>query len=255
MRHFLYLSLSVLVLTSCNDNLPEVEKSVQIQSISENIAGLAQDNINNVALQREYLSNQNSLLTLSESERSKLLDTSSNGSESGIGLGKKYNNLGNQHYRNKNYEVALFYYLNSLELKLGTGDHSGLALSFRNIALTYQAIGDHTNAALNFWQSYFLYELLEDNFRMAKLLNDLGVVYDLAHDFVDLAAFDLEKSYALSYYSQSIALNESFDNLDGVLQTEKNIESFYNTYLYRQMLTTSRTGDVSRDQDDVEDEI
>lgn len=255
MRHFFYLSLSVLMFTSCNDNLPEVEQAVQNQSLSENIASIAQVNINNVALQREYLSNQQKSLTLSENEISKLLNTSSNGMEGEVELAKEYNNLGNQHYRNENYEIALFYYLTSLDLKLETGHDSGLALSFRNIALTYQAIGDHRNAALNFWQSYYLYELLDDNSGMAKLLNDLGIVYDLAHDFVDLAEFDVENSYALSYYSQSIALNESFDNLGGVLQTEKNVESFYSTYLDKDMLTTSRTGDVSRDQDDVEDEV
>lgn len=255
MRHFLYLLLSVLMLSSCNDNLPELEKSAQSQVVPENLSMLAQENIENPTSQKNYLSSQADLLQLSEIDKSKLLNTAANGSEEGVGLAREYNNLGNQYYKNKSYKIALFYYLTSLNLKLGTGDDLGMALSFRNIALAYQALGDYRNAALNFWQSYYLYELVEDSSRMAKLLNDLGIVYDLAHDFINLEDFDAENSYALSYYSQSIELNESSSNLEGVLQTEHNIESFFSTYLNRDTATSRTTGEVSRDQDDVEDEL
>lgn len=255
MRHFLYLLSFLLMFTSCNDNLPELEKSTQKQVIPENLSTLAQENIDNEASQKEYLSDQYNFLALSEIDRNKLVDNAENGSEEGLGLSKKYNNLGNEFYKSKNYEIALFYYLTSLDLKLDVGNDVGMALSFRNIALTYQAMGDYRNAAINFWQSYCLYKLQGDASRMAKLLNDLGIIYDLAHDFVHLKEFVLENSYALSYYSQSIDLSETFNNSEGVLQTELNIKSFYNTYLYRDTLAASRTDDVSRDQDDVEDEI
>ena len=257
MKHFLYLFLAVVVLSSCEDNLNEVTSNTQNQiTAPENLSLIAQENIQNKDSQLRYLQQQNRALSLSEDERNKTLSSTTNGFKITEGLAKIYNNTGNDYYREGNYEYALFYYLLSLDLKLPTNDNEGMALSYRNIALTYQTLGDYQNAAINFWQSYYLYEALENASNKAKLLNDLGIVYDLAHDFVNLAQFDVENSQSLLFYEQSIDLSQALNDYEAIAQTENNIGLYYNTYLSKSSNYTSRTDlPVSRDQEDVEDEL
>lgn len=257
MKHFLYLFLFVVVLSSCEDNFNEVAVDDQKKETHpDNLSLIAQENILNKEFQKQYIQQQTNSLSLSDDEKSKSLNSSTNGLLIVGDLGKAYNNAGNDFYREGDFEYALFYYLLSLDLKLVNGDNEGMAISYRNIALTYQTIGDYRNAAINFWQSYYLYEALEDTSKMAKLFNDLGIVYDLAHDFVGLEQFDIDNSQALTFYEQSINFSEGLNDNEAIIQVENNINLFYGTYLSKDIYQSNRTDiEVSRDQDDVEDEL
>lgn len=257
MKHFLYLLGLVFFISSCDNDLTELTDTSTNQTVGNtNFAEVARSNIQSSTNQKAFIDQQNSKLSLSESEKSKALETVANSLVIIEDLYKSYNNIGNTYYRDGNYDFALFYYLTSLDLKLQASDNEGLALSYRNIALAYQAKGDFENAAINFWQSYYLYDLLENASKKAQLLNDLGVIYDLAHDFVAVDNFDVENSLALDFYTQAIDLNESLSDLTGIAQSETNVELLFQTYSQKTNSTGSRTDiEPSRDQDDVEDEL
>lgn len=257
MRHILYLLGLVFIFSSCENDHPELADSDMEQTIaSQNFEEIAIRNIQSVTNQQNYLNEQNKALSLSEVEREKAISTVSNASEAVDDLYKSYNNIGNEHYRSGNYSLALLFYLSSVELKLQGSDDESLALTYRNIALTYEALGNYENAAINFWQSYYLYQSAEDDEKIATLLNDLGAVYDLAHDFIPRGLFQPENSLALDYYTQSVELNESLGDVEGVSQTEVNIGLLFQTYSKGNKSNNSRTDlEPSRDQDDVEDEL
>lgn len=257
MRHILYLLGLVFIFSSCENVHPELADADPDQAISgQNFEDIAIRNIQSITSQQNYLKEQNEALSLSENERGKALSTASNASETVDDLYKSYNNIGNEHYRSGNYNLALLFYLTSVELKLQGSDDESLALTYRNIALTYEALGNYENAAINFWQSYYLYQSLEDDEKVATLLNDLGAVYDLAHDFIPRGLFQPESSLALDFYNQSVELNESLGDIEGVNQTEINIGLLFQTYSKGKKSSSSRTDlEPSRDQDDVEDEL
>lgn len=257
MKHFLYLLVCVLIFSSCESDLAEIAPATTDQVIaSQDFAEIARANIQDPTRQEVYLNQQNQILSLSENERSKALGTVSNASELGSDLYKSYNNLGNEFYRNGNYNLALFLYLTSVELKIQEADSESLALTYRNIGLAYEALEDYENAAINLWQSYYLYETLGNTSKSATLLNDLGAVYDLAHDFVSSDLFDVENSLALGYYTQSVELNETLGDFEGVAQAQSNIGLLFETYSRNGNTINSRNRlEPSRDQDDVEDEL
>ncbi len=257
MKHFLYLLVCVFIFSSCeNDPSELVVKDAGQTLAGPNFAATARANIQDAASQQNYLSQQNSLLLLSEAEKSKALASVSNASQLADDLYKSYNNLGNEFYRNGNYSIALFLYLTSVELKIQEADSESLALTYRNIGLAYEAVEDYENAAINFWQSYYIYETLGNSSKKATLLNDLGAVYDLAHDFVSSELFDVENSLALGYYTQSVELNETLGDFEGVAQAQANIGLLFETYSQKgNMINTRNRLEPSRDQDDVEDEL
>ncbi len=258
MKHFLYLLVFAFIFTSCENEHSEVAPSAADHTIaSQDFAEIARLNMQNTASQQKYISRQNQLLALSENERSKALDPSSNASEIVDDVFKSYNNIGNQFYRSGNYNFALLFYLTSVELKLQGSNNESLALTYRNIGLAYEALGDFENAAINLWQSYLLYQSLGNASKTATLLNDLGAVYDLAHDFLPLVQFQVDNSMALGFYTQAMDLSESLGEEARIDQVQKNIGMLFETYSERANLVNARSGDlkVRRDQDDVEDEL
>ena len=213
---------------------------------------IARSNLQDKQSQESFISKQMSALDISKAE----IKASHTSFVDGESESKTYNNLGNQYFSEGNYDLAIYYYYNSIQLKLELENVAGAALSYRNVALAYQAKGDFENAAVNYWQSLYLWQDLGDVARQAQLYNDLGAVYDLAHDFVDVVNFQIEESHALTLYEKSLDLSVALNDVEGVSQTEYNINLLNETYLGTKTSTTSsREGSLSRDQDDVEDEL
>ncbi len=62
-------------------------------------------------------------------------------------LSKVYNNIGLIHRTKKEYEEAIRWYLQSLEIKKKLGDQRGILNSFMNLSMTYQNTKDYISAS------------------------------------------------------------------------------------------------------------
>lgn len=253
MKLFLYVLLLVCLVSSCNENAQDIAPSSQVMATSD-YSKIAQANLQNTANQEAYLSQQLSLLNLSKEEVEKASRGTSNGffKDSYKGL----NNLGNLLFSQGSYDLALFYYISSLQILVFNDKLEAQAIAFRNIALTYQEKGDYENAAINFWQSFYLWEEIGDMSRQGQLYNDLGVVYALAHDFVPAENFDVENSTTLHFYESAIDIHTEINDLERVVQAEYNIDLLYTAWLGKESNTITSKGEkdeLQYAQDDVED--
>ncbi|CAF0827533.1 unnamed protein product [Adineta steineri] len=93
-----------------------------------------------------------------------------------------YHKLGAVHYNQSNYEKAISYYEQGLEVQKKTlpTNHSDLAESFNDIGLVYDSIGEYSKAlsshekALDIWQK----TLPSNDPLLATSYNNIGNVYD-----------------------------------------------------------------------------
>ena len=258
MKKLFYLLILSMAVAACNDDFENVSDLNTQEEIQTNeLAVIAKKNIQNTTNQKAYVSSQLKGITLSGIDLDKTYENSNHSYDNSTDQAKFYNNLGNDYYGAKQYDLALYYYFSALQLKIGEGNSESIALTFRNIGLAYQSNGEYENAAVSFWQAYFLWESIGSVARKAQTLNDLGAVYDLAHDFSQNPNLDVEDSYSLYYYENALALNESLSDGEGIVQVENNISLLFSNWLAKDTGTTSvdKDKDLSRDQDDVEDEL
>lgn len=266
MKNLFYLLLClVLVVSSCSED-ENITTPQAPQNTSSDFASIAKRNLQSKDQQQAYLNQQLTALNLSQAEKEKALKNTSNDLLDLIFQAKTLNNLGNQLFAEENYELALFYYLNSLQVKTAANDLEGMAISYRNAALAYQEKGDYENAAINYWQSFYIWESLGNKSRQGQLYNDLGVVYSLSHDFLEVGSFSVEQSTSVTFYEKAIAINETLNDFEGIAQAKHNINLLYDNWLGEKSgsnakVTGGGDGDGdddfkgSYDQDDVEDEF
>src|SRR5690606_37957382 len=173
MRKLFYLPLVLFVMYSCDDPSEEINIESETVVNTNELADVAAKNLQSNATQEAYISKQLSSLQLSVSDKEK---TSKNiGNAHVIGQDKILNNLGNYYSDSGNMDLAIYFYLQSLQLKLLETNNESRSITYRNLGLAYQAKGDYTNAAVSFWQALLLIQEGEDTVRAAKLYNDLGV--------------------------------------------------------------------------------
>ena len=117
-----------------------------------------------------------------------------------------------------NYEKALEYYNQLLNIYRKKGDKKYIAGYLNNIGACYYKLGNYDKALGNYHESLKIREELEDKKGMASSLNNIGNIYD-----------DLSKYYkALEYYSRSLTIKEKLNDKKGMESTLNNIGIIYN---------------------------
>ncbi|CAF1047121.1 unnamed protein product [Adineta steineri] len=133
-----------------------------------------------------------------------------------------YNQLGCAKDDQGDYEKAIWYYEQGLEIDQETlpPNHSDLATSYSNIGLTYNKMGECSKALLFYEKGLkiFLKSLPSDHPDLATSYNNIGIVYDEMGEYSKALLF-YEK--ALEIYRKTLPSNHpslatSYDNIGGV---------------------------------------
>ncbi len=119
-----------------------------------------------------------------------------------------------------NYEKALDYYNQLLNIYRKKGDKKYIAGYLNNIGACYYKLSNYDKAIENYHESLKIREELEDKKGMASSLNNIGNVYD------DLSKYNK----ALEYYSRSLTIKEKINDKKGMESTLNNIAIIYNKF-------------------------
>lgn len=117
-----------------------------------------------------------------------------------------------------NYEKALKYYNQLLDIYRKKGDKKYIAGYLNNIGACYYKLGNYDKALENYHESLKIREELEDKKGIASSLNNIGNIYD------DLSKYNK----ALEYYSRSLTIKERLNDKKGMESTLNNIGIIYN---------------------------
>ena len=111
--------------------------------------------------------------------------------------------LGLAYYAQGDYERAISFHQQSLEIRQQIGDRSGIASSFNNLGNAYNSQGDY-KAALSFYQqSLEIRQQIGDRSGIASSFNNLGNAYNSQGDY----------KAALSFYQQSLEIRQQIGNI------------------------------------------
>lgn len=129
-------------------------------------------------------------------------------------------NIGNVHYTQSNYDSALDYHFQSMEIKLKSiekdgekGDRRGLAYSYNNIGLIYSEKGSYDLAVEFYLKGLKLNEEIDDPYGTAGSCTNIGSVYE------DQKSYDL----ALEYHHKALKIYEELEYTKGLSMCYNNI--------------------------------
>ncbi|CAF1166040.1 unnamed protein product [Adineta steineri] len=113
-----------------------------------------------------------------------------------------YNQLGGVHMNQGDYEKAIWYYEQALQIfqKYLPSNHPDLATSYNNIGLVYKNMGDYSKA-LSFYEKALEIQqktLPSDHPSLAISYNNIGNVYNIMGDY----------SKALSFYEKALEIQQ-----------------------------------------------
>ena len=193
-----------------------------------------------------------------------------------------FNNIGLGYYSLGNYDQALYFYQNALEIYIRIDDKNNLANTYNNIGSAYRKLSKYDIAIDNFIKSLEIERSLNNKEVVSKTLNNIADVfhhlgkYDQALDFFmeslqiegelgnqasiayvlsnigclysDLN--DLDKS--LEYHTRSLEINKELGNIKSIAASLNNIGLIYKekkefskslVYLQRSLNLTLEIGD------------
>ncbi|CAF1431343.1 unnamed protein product [Adineta steineri] len=134
-----------------------------------------------------------------------------------------YNQLGLVHLYQGDYEKAIWYYEEALEIQEKTlpSNHLDLALSYNNIGGVYNKKGEYSKALLYYEKALAIRQktLPSDHINFAQSYNNIGCVYDYMGEY--------EK--ALSYYEKALEIRRKTlpSNHPDLAASYNNIGSVY----------------------------
>jgi two-component sensor histidine kinase/tetratricopeptide (TPR) repeat protein/GAF domain-containing protein len=132
-------------------------------------------------------------------------------------LSEMYNLMGVMEEELGNYDLALQYYLQTLEMEEATEDSLGIADAYNSLGNVYQSFQD-INRALDYYaKADTLYRSLNSKKGISYIANNRGIIY---HDLGRLEE-------AAEYYWQSLMLAEELNDYMGMCNSYNNIGSIY----------------------------
>lgn len=132
-------------------------------------------------------------------------------------LASAYNNIGYVHDERGNYDLALQFYLNSLNIQEEVGDLAGQATTLNNIGYFYKYRGDIDKALDYYLKSLAIRKEQGDVQPIANSLNNIAVIYSDQGNVPK----------ALEYYNQSLAIYEQTNDKIGQALLFNNIGFIY----------------------------
>lgn len=115
------------------------------------------------------------------------------------------------------YKLALDYYERSFMLEEKMGNESGLARLMNNMGIVYKLQGDYSKAIDLYTQSLKLYEKIGNEKGMAGSIHSIGNIY--------LAQGSFNK--AIEYYNNSLVIKEELDDKAGIAKSLNNMGITY----------------------------
>jgi putative nucleotidyltransferase with HDIG domain len=121
--------------------------------------------------------------------------------------------IGESNYRLGNYQQALSYHLNALNMFIELNDKVGLAKSHQNTGMTQLRLCNYNRALYYFLNSLQIDRELENKPGILNALNSIGELYHNLNNY--------EK--ALEYYEEALLLEDKIGNLETISLTLNNI--------------------------------
>ncbi|MDJ1183383.1 tetratricopeptide repeat protein [Roseofilum casamattae] len=118
------------------------------------------------------------------------------------GIAASLNNLGSAYDSLGEYQKAIDYYQQSLDIFREIGDRSGIAASFNNLGSAYDSLGEYQEAIDYYQQSLQIQQEIGDRSGIAKSLGNLGNAYDSLGEY----------QQAIDYYQQSLDIFRAIGN-------------------------------------------
>jgi|GEM_PF-985057 tetratricopeptide (TPR) repeat protein len=148
-------------------------------------------------------------------------------------------NLGLCYYYLGEYEKAISYHQQSLEIDNEIGKQSGIAASLGNLGSCYFALGEHEKAISYLEQSLEINKLIGNESNIAASLGNLGSFYKTLGEY--------EK--AISYHQQSLKIDKAIGKQSGIARSFNNLGNCYSELAeyekaiayYKQSLEISQT--------------
>ena len=123
------------------------------------------------------------------------------------------NNLGIYYKRQGDFEKAIEYYTQSLQIREASGDQKRVATALNNIGNVYKEQGDYDRAMDYYHRSLGIREAIGDKKGHAMSLTTIGVVHSKQGDY--------EK--AEEYYWRSLKLNKEIGYQEGIATSHNNL--------------------------------
>lgn len=116
-----------------------------------------------------------------------------------------------------NYDKAIDYYTDCIEIKKEIKDKKGIAISLNNIGVIYREKGDYAKAIDYYKRGLEISKEIGDKNNIWQFLNNIGVIHASRGDF--------EK--AMDYYIKSLKIQEELGNMKEIGNTLNNIGMIY----------------------------
>ncbi len=128
-------------------------------------------------------------------------------------LASALNNIGVVHQIKGEMNLALAYYLKSLNTALKTDDKQGIAATYNNIGHMYSNLGDIPLALLNHNKGLKIFEEIDSQSGIASSYGNIAVIYNGQGD----------TELALKYLKKSLKIREKIDDKKGLGSAYNNI--------------------------------
>ncbi|MFH1321230.1 MAG: tetratricopeptide repeat protein [Bacteroidota bacterium] len=133
------------------------------------------------------------------------------------GIARSYDNMGNIHKNQGNYDKALEYYLKSLKIMEEANDKRGRTNSLGNIGVIYYYQKNYDKALDYFIQTLNYYKEMNDKGGLGRSLDLIGVIYK----------HNGEYNKAIKYHRQSLEIREEINDKVGIASCFENIAIAY----------------------------
>ncbi|BAY16432.1 hypothetical protein NIES21_22600 [Anabaenopsis circularis NIES-21] len=135
------------------------------------------------------------------------------------GVGSSLNNLGNAYNSLGEYQRAIDFYQQSLEISREIGDRLGVGSSLNNLGNAYKSLGEYQRAIEFFQQSLEIFMEINDRDGVGRSLGNLGNAYRSLGEY----------QRAIDFYQQSLEIFREIGARDGVGKSLNNLGNAYNS--------------------------
>ncbi|MFB8792018.1 MAG: tetratricopeptide repeat protein [Potamolinea sp.] len=135
------------------------------------------------------------------------------------GIAISLNNLGNAYNSQGQYQQAIDYYQQSLEITREIGDRRGIAISLMGLGNAYNSQGQYQQAIDYYQQSLEITREIVDRSGIANSLNNLGSAYYSQGQY----------QQAINYYQQSLEIKREIGDRSGIANSLMGLGNAYNS--------------------------
>jgi tetratricopeptide (TPR) repeat protein len=127
------------------------------------------------------------------------------------------NHKGAAYLIKNDYDMALKYLEESLELRKNSPDSKDEAMTMNTLGVIYMNKGDIDKALEYYTKSYDILEKLEDLQSLPTVINNIGIIFRQKGKFTE----------AMEYYKRSLELREKLGNKQNIAHSLNNIGNLY----------------------------